>query len=172
MTHSGLKKEYIIPYYIGETLYYVIPSVIAIVQGTGEDNNGCRNVTSFVNFTESVTLEPMPLTPRFSVSVFFLIIFMFLLMSTVAFLVLNCSTYVQIEKLARGSGNNDEEHDMAPEPLTGETHNRVDRVNLAEDPIKISMSAQFKKVARERQSKRERFEKTYLFVVNFLITVI
>lgn len=85
------------PYYIGETLMTVIPSVVAIAQGTGDDH-GCHNVTSqvisFQNnshtmYKDETHLEPVPLSPRFSVLVYFLILFGFLAMSAVSFFILN-----------------------------------------------------------------------------------
>jgi hypothetical protein len=68
----------------------VIPSVVAIVQGAGEDK-GCRNatrsITSMLNSSThdetDTVLEPIPLSPIFSVAIYFVIIFGFLLMSAI-----------------------------------------------------------------------------------------
>ncbi|RNA09134.1 riboflavin transporter 2-like [Brachionus plicatilis] len=99
------KKEYIIPYYIGEALFALIPSVIAIIQGAGDDL-GCQNVVTSVQkfdnfsnayFLNETFLEPIALKPIFSVKTYFLIIFGFLSMSLIAFTLLN-SSVVKKEK--------------------------------------------------------------------------
>jgi hypothetical protein len=139
----------------------------SIIQGTGEDQ-GCHNVTSVIStlinnnyteFTNGTALEPIPLSPKFSVSIFFLVIFVFLLMSLIAFITLNCSSYVKIEKLIRRD-------ETTKDSLTGEAYAKVE----LDDPVKINLSVQFKPIDHE-ESRREKFEKTLLFVVNFLITV-
>jgi hypothetical protein len=110
-------------------------------------------------FTNETILEPIQLIPKFSVSVFFILIFVFLFMSTVAFITLNCSSYVQIEKLIT--------RDATQDSLTGKRYEKVE----LEDPVKINLSAQFKPMDHE-VSKKEKFEKSLLFVINFLVTVI
>ena len=40
-------KEYIIPNYIGESLASLIPSVLSLIQGLGQDP-GCQNVTIII----------------------------------------------------------------------------------------------------------------------------
>jgi hypothetical protein len=83
----------------------VIPSLVAIVQGAGDDK-GCHNTTisvtlqSITNNSLEITgdktvLEPIPLDPIFSVSVYFIIIAGFCLMSALSFFLVNFSKYVK-----------------------------------------------------------------------------
>jgi riboflavin transporter 2 len=91
------KKEYIIPTYVGESLSAMIPSMLGIIQGVGEDP-GCqeKNVTNGSNTT--VELEPLPLKPRFSVMIYFLILCFLLIISTSAFSILNFSKLSRKER--------------------------------------------------------------------------
>ena len=86
-------------------MFALIPSVIAIIQGAGEDL-GCQTQVisikkydnfSNVYFLNETYLETVPLKPIFSVKAYFLIIFGFLLMSLISFTILN-SSLVKKEK--------------------------------------------------------------------------
>ncbi|CAF0955328.1 unnamed protein product [Brachionus calyciflorus] len=107
------KKEYIIPYYIGEALFALIPSLVAIIQGLGDDL-GCKNVTiqiekkdnfSNIYFVNETIQEAIPLRPIFSVSTYFQIIFCFLLMSLIAFILLNCLKIAKDQNDSRAKKN-------------------------------------------------------------------
>jgi hypothetical protein len=102
---SNYRKEYIIPNYIGESLSAMIPSIAGIVQGVGQDL-GCKNVTTnkteiinstLVYFNET-TLESLPLVPYFSVSVYYVFLFVLLCISVTAFTLLN---FLPLSKNAR-----------------------------------------------------------------------
>ena len=143
---ESFKKEYIIPYYIGETLFGVIPSVLAIVQGVGDDST-CVNVTNSDNLT---TLEPTPMHPAFSISVYFIIIFAFLALSSVAFVLINCL---------------DLNHDHSGDVEIPEIQNGNDE----------SSNTLLNKLKRGNDDKEQsisttRREKLVLFILNFLIT--
>lgn len=83
---------------------YVIPSVLAIVQGVGEDR-GCHNVTtssimeisksnsSILEYFNETHLEPLDIQPRFSVSTYFWIMFTILLASACSYLALNVISF-------------------------------------------------------------------------------
>lgn len=86
-------------------MFALIPSVIAIIQGAGDDL-GCQSVVksikkydnfSNVYFINETSLETLPLKPIFSVKTYFLIIFVFLVMSLISFIILN-SSLVKKEK--------------------------------------------------------------------------
>jgi riboflavin transporter 2 len=94
-------KEYIIANYIGESFSALIPSIIALIQGIGNEM-GCVNETLSLNLSanisngfETVGLKPVPLRPRFSVSVYFIIISIILFTSCLSFLFIDCSKYVR-----------------------------------------------------------------------------
>ncbi len=90
---EDFKKEYIIPNYFGESLSAMLPSLMGIIQGVGQDL-GCRNVTTN-NLTE---LEPIPVVPTFSVSIYYIILFTLLCISLTAFSFLK---FLPISKQAR-----------------------------------------------------------------------
>ena len=94
---ENFKKEYIIPNYIGESLSAMIPSVFGIIQGVGQDL-GCRNVTKKDNYSGHTELEPIPLVPYFSVSNYYIILFVLLSISVIAFTLLS---FLPLSKTAR-----------------------------------------------------------------------
>jgi hypothetical protein len=80
-------KEYIIAYFIGETLSSLIPSAVAFFQGISKNTDSCRlvNKTNAFNLsikTEWITTKPDPI---FSVSTYFFIIFIFMCVSLISF---------------------------------------------------------------------------------------
>lgn len=78
-------------YFIGEGLSGFIPSVFALIQGASDTN--CKNV-SHVDSTTNVTtwsIQAIPVAPRFSVALFFGLVFMMMVICSVAFLILNHS---------------------------------------------------------------------------------
>lgn len=90
MPYIGLNfvKEYMIPNYIGESLAALIPSILSLIQGLGQDP-GCRNTTDAE--TNQTVLIPNDIVPNYSVSVYFLLMFSLLCISTTAFSLLNFS---------------------------------------------------------------------------------
>lgn len=143
---ESFKKEYIIPYYIGETLFGVIPSFLAIVQGVGDDST-CENVTNSDNVT---SLEPTPMHPMFSISVYFIIIFVFLALSSVAFVLINCldlsENSEKVEIPETQNGNDESSNTLLNKP-------KQEKIGV-EDQSKSTTSR----------------EKMVLFILNFLIT--
>lgn len=96
-------------------MFALIPSILAILQGVG-DEQGCKetvvlnskvlnsSVTIYLNETVK---EPFELQPRFSVFTYFLIIFAFLLTSSIAFIMLNCLSFVRKEHKDKDTSNRD-----------------------------------------------------------------
>lgn len=176
---ESFKKEYIIPYYIGETLFAVIPSVLAIIQGVGDDL-GCRNVTVpgtvqilpeainmppqafkippearnttplltdlIFNISQTYVLEPIPLNPKFPVSVYFHIIFVFLCFSSVAFFLINYLGRVQEHKQNKNEIN---------KPTSDSSNNTL--LDKPEVKVILNNTCNYK-------------EKITLFTINFFIT--
>ena len=94
---KNFENEYIIPYYIGESLFQLLPSLIAIFQGLG-DNQGCRNETSQIqtriNETYSIyenktTPKTIDSKPLFSAFIYFNIIFVLTCFSIISFILIN-----------------------------------------------------------------------------------
>jgi hypothetical protein len=88
MPFIGLKfiKEYLIPNYIGESLAALITAVLSLLQGLGQDS-GCYNVTNPA--TNRTQLTPIDIKPKYSVSVYFLLMACLLGISTFSFTMLN-----------------------------------------------------------------------------------
>lgn len=145
---ESFRKEYIIPYYIGETLFGVIPSFLAIVQGVGDDSV-CANVTLSDN---STVLEPQPLSPAFSVSYYFRIIFLFVVMSSIAFALISC--------LDLDSHRHNREHQTIQAKDGAEkddSHNKL-------------LNGQLPHPVKETKAHATKKEQIVLFCLNFLIT--
>ena len=93
MPYIGLNfaKEYLIPNYIGESLAALVPSVLSLIQGLGQ-NPDCYNYTNpDTNITE---LVQKPIIPTYSVQVYFFFMFGLLCISTTAFSFINFSPFV------------------------------------------------------------------------------
>jgi len=78
-------------YFIGEGLSGFIPSVFALIQGASDTN--CKNVSYFDSATNLTTwsIQAVPIDPRFSVSIFFGLVFLMMVICSSAFLILNHS---------------------------------------------------------------------------------
>jgi hypothetical protein len=82
-------KEYIIPYYLGESFSSMIPSIAGLIQGIGKDE-GCRNVP--MNMSDNhigFILEKIPLEPLFSVSIFYIFLMVVLIICSISFFIIN-----------------------------------------------------------------------------------
>lgn len=93
MPYIGLNfaKEYLIPNYIGESLAALIPSVLSLLQGLGQDP-GCYNFTD--PDTNKTELVPNTIVPNYSVQLYFFLMFGLLCISTTSFSLLNFSKNV------------------------------------------------------------------------------
>lgn len=84
---------YIVSYFIGEGLSGVLPSVVALIQGVGE-NTECN--IDLNNITESVSLDAS--VTQFSGQYYFLFLTLVLVLSLIAFIILRYSPFVQSKK--------------------------------------------------------------------------
>lgn len=151
---QNLNKEYIVASYVGEALLGLVPSTVAFLQGTGEDK-GCRNVTetvtainnlSEITYLNKTTLETIPSEPFFSVSTFFLIIFAILLLSNVAFIVLNKSKIVK------------------------EKESQINTIQNTHDCEKELLDNKPQADATDSSEKNSNIEKFFLYSLSFIIT--
>jgi hypothetical protein len=83
---KNFAKEYVIANYIGESLSSLLPGLLAFGQGLGNKERCVFNAT--LNTTTDFQLS----RPNYSVSVYYLFMFVLLLMSIVAFAILNLSS--------------------------------------------------------------------------------
>ena len=75
-------KEYLISNYIGESLAALIPALLSVIQGIGQDP-GCFNETDpLTNITQLVAA---PIIPRYSVQIYFFFMLLLVCISGVSF---------------------------------------------------------------------------------------
>jgi hypothetical protein len=114
-----------IPNYVGESLAALIPSVLSLAQGLGQ-NPGCHNVTytNGSNFTY-IELEPIPIVPFYPVEWYFRLMFLLLCISTGSFSFLNYSkTAIAARK---------------PDAMSANLHSQTKKIspNGQEDPFDL-----------------------------------
>lgn len=96
---ATFKPEYMTGYFIGEGLSGLLPSVVALGQGVGQLT--CTNV-SFFNATSNTTshsIQPIYHNISFTVEEFFYFLCIMLVISIVAFTILNYTPYCKQEKV-------------------------------------------------------------------------
>lgn len=89
-------KEYIIPNYIGESLAAFVPGLLSLIQNFDPSSSSSSLSTgpfnNLTNSSNSSTSIQMPSEPLFSVTIFFILMSMLLIISTIAlYLLLNTS---------------------------------------------------------------------------------
>ncbi len=114
-----------IPNYVGESLAALIPSVLSLAQGLGQ-NPGCHNVsyTNGSNFTY-IELEPIQIVPFYPVEWYFRLMFLLLCISTGSFSFLNYSkTAIAARK---------------PDAMSANLHSQTKKIspNSQEDPFDL-----------------------------------
>lgn len=98
----NFKKTYMISYFIGEGLSGVLPSLVALIQNIGENNKervANSNVTS---------IEIIP-NSRFSPLYYFLFVFLVLLLSLIAFVILQYFSFQDVKQNYQEKKNNQDE---------------------------------------------------------------
>ncbi|KAK7505374.1 hypothetical protein BaRGS_00003536 [Batillaria attramentaria] len=102
---GGFQPGYLNAFFVGEGFSGLLPSLVSLAQGAG--NMRCVNYTSMENITvDGVTTAvpkfsvfPVYETPRFSIEVFFFFLFGMLVVSFLAFTLLNFWSYAKKEKV-------------------------------------------------------------------------
>ena len=92
------EKRYIIANYIGESLSAFVPGVLALLQNINnvELDDTCINSTN--NSSNDHFTQNAPSQPLFSVSIFFLLMSLVLMISTFAFFLLNNTRFGKLER--------------------------------------------------------------------------
>ena len=150
----------------------LIPSVLSLAQGLGQTPE-CQNVTrTNDNGTNETTLEPMTIVPNYSVSLYFILMFALLIISTSSFTFLN---YSALAKRCRKSGaisslpkeiikqktppDSEESFDLKNEDSSESLANNTTSVN-DEEPEKL--------VRTSSQRREEFLLQTYIFFLSFI----
>ncbi|XP_051159707.1 solute carrier family 52, riboflavin transporter, member 3-B-like [Leptopilina boulardi] len=90
------REIYLVSYFIGEGISGILPSIIALIQGTGNSQCDSTNNSNLLSET------------RFSSKYYFITIFILLLMSLMAFFLLETLNFVRNEKILELSTNKQE----------------------------------------------------------------
>lgn len=108
MPYIGLNfaKEFFIPNYIGESLAALIPSILSLIQGMGQDP-GCYNYTD--PLTNQTNLYPNNIVPTYSVKLYFFFMFGLLCISTTSFSLLNFSSYARKHRKSKSLIDEDDD---------------------------------------------------------------
>ncbi|XP_067687653.1 solute carrier family 52, riboflavin transporter, member 3-B-like [Haliotis asinina] len=102
---ASLKPHYLPSFFIGEGLSGLIPGLTALGQGAGTIScaNGSHVTSNFTNgtwYNETISsFYPVFGTPRFSVQVFFFILFGLMVLSLTSFILLNFLPYCKRERV-------------------------------------------------------------------------
>lgn len=97
LTYIGVfRGDYVTALYIGEGISSLLPSLFALLQGTGDSSHECFNSTTnstltniaWSNSTIELNLNESKKKPRFSISTYFWLLLSTLIVSFLAFLVL------------------------------------------------------------------------------------
>lgn len=192
MPYIGLNfaKEYLIPNYVGESLAALIPSVLSLIQGLGQDP-GCYNYTN--PDTNETELVPIDIIPTYSVQLYFFFMFGLLCISTTSFSLLNFSPYaLKYRKPKSLNGDNKENflHDgskevssasssfsepssspkrISPDPKGSPTMtstNHIDSINDSQSPLNQS-NPNSSYVEVSTGSREEIILLTYTFFLSF-----
>ena len=116
LTYIGkFKGNYITGLYIGEGISSLLPSVFALLQGMGDDSTDTKNCpinTMNANTTTSIPSHSLN-QPRFSVSAYFWLLFSTLVVSFLAFLILEFWPGFKKEKINYNSELKNKKNDYA-----------------------------------------------------------
>lgn len=166
-------KEYIISNYIGESMSSLIPGLLAMAQGFGDEDTACTNVSSS-NSNTTLSNQVKTFRPVFSVSVYYFLMLVILLVSILAFTVLHFS---KTARAARKTSLNDTSSLVdRPESATNlafEKETDVDSnnneimtdVQLNDEPLSVRPT-DFK------YRSNDRFETKFLLSLAFLVSFI
>jgi hypothetical protein len=169
LTYIGsFRGNYITALYIGEGISSLLPSLFALMQGTGEfnepNNRVCQNDNSTTNHTG---LNKTSTPPRFSVSAYFWLLFLTLVVSFVAFLALEFWPSFKRERLSSRKSMSKEYRNYEDNDETGFNDNCVVNESLF-NRIEIE------KIAAEHEArlrKRESLDKTVLLVAITIVSL-
>lgn len=98
---ARFRQVYLTSYLIGEGLSGFLPSLFALAQGVGGNPECNVTVGAWDASGQQLHQQPYYPPPRFSVSVFFAILFVMMLSSALAFIALNRSKVARNQQVGR-----------------------------------------------------------------------
>lgn len=116
---NNFPEVYLISYMVGEGLSVLIPSAVSLIQGVGQ--NYCENVT--LDTGKNITIEHT-YPAKFSSEIFFSIMFMIMVITSITFVLLNNSKTVTTER-----DNYLRNKELKPE-LQTDSNNTQERLSL------------------------------------------
>ena len=112
---ANFEPQYMSAFYIGEGMCGFLPAMVGLIQGVGSDPD-CRNISSTMtnkttgeNITE-YSIIPFYDEPLFSVEIFFVFLLCMLVISGIAFSILNFSDYCKQEMEVRSVATHPEQY--------------------------------------------------------------
>jgi riboflavin transporter 2 len=140
----------------------MIPSILALVQGIGE-NSDCVNVT----INGNTTLEPVKIIPRYSVKIYFLLMFTLLFLSTIAFTLLN---YTKVAKSSRRKDNINKRNENIHEITIGDNVIISSPIyNQIQNETVETLEPQSPRIDL---TQKEKYERIVLLMITFSISFI
>lgn len=165
---SVYSKDYIIPVYIGESLAAFTPSVLALIQGIGNEKD-CMNITLGDN---STILVQRPLKPNYSVGVYFGFMFMILATSTLSFTLLNKTKVAKSCRKATTS----------PDSMGEQQNEEEEEASKPINDASLELKRQQKQQQHQQQGKSiaelmlsggsQRTELTIIYAITFFVSFI
>jgi riboflavin transporter 2 len=107
--------------FLGESLTSTLPTLIALAQGVGGEVECIRN-------NETLSIEPVYSKPRFSVSVFFILISGIIGISLIAFIILRTTSVVE---LANAEDKISQENSIETCEMLLKTNSKIEKVSLS-----------------------------------------
>lgn len=153
-------KEYIIPNYIGESLAALIPSILSLIQGLGQDP-GCSNFTD--PSTNTTSLKPNKIIPNYSVQLYFLFMFGLLCISTIAFTLLNFSPIAKRER--RNASTN-----KRSRTISEKSEVDVSPENAINSLTNLTLTDQSKSIVSQKPISKNQLEKFILLSIIFCVS--
>lgn len=171
----NFKEIYLVSYFIGEGLGGVLPSVVALIQGVGE-SMACEN-------SSNNTLNLEKTFPRFSSHIYFMFIFICLILSLIAFLLLENLSYIKKEKISlKNSGNSASENEtenchceekvsVLPQSSTSK-HDNLDNKDIFSDDYNKTDAEKFSNMDHTQNRNHKELNNLYLFILLSIICLL
>jgi hypothetical protein len=156
-------KEYIIPNYIGESLSSLVPGVLGMIQRVGENKENCSSFNNTLNASNhhlnatTNNISPVSNEPRFSVSLYFFLMFILISSSALSFTIINFWKAIKVHRkvsvVVVPEVKNQKVSKQSPKQLSNEISNEKDNSLLL-----------------TQNQEKKKLEIGFLFFLTFLVS--
>ncbi|KAL2744692.1 hypothetical protein V1477_007234 [Vespula maculifrons] len=160
----NFNETYMISYFIGEGLSGVLPSLVALIQNIGGNKNYVTNST----ITSKEIIPDLRFTPLY----YFLFIFLVLLLSLIAFIILQYSSFKDIKKNYEENKNSQDKIQVTHHNINDKSISTSNNLCLENDQTdKHYLSNDKRKKARclKTDYKMSFYQKLYLLILMSLL---